>query len=1105
MKRLLTVVYTCLAGATILASTASCLVRADDGGQPVPKDEAQQWVRWVIPRPREVLLDRKVAAPVGQIAISVSPEAGLLEQRAAEELAAALGKQAGAPVHIGKGRQPRAALEIVLGTCTKEGKLAGRSVPGAQRLATLPCADQAYRIVPLDGRTLALVGVHPKGVYYAAKTLKQLVLAPFCRADRQGLLSIPMADVTDWPDLAERGLWGGGADGDADEDIEWLAERKMNLLEAHAELSIGKDGRGVATFPEQQLKRAERNAVALVPIIHHLEQLPPEIFVRYPELRAEGDPKAWRRVGNVYPACFSQPKAVALLADWLTCLAQHPSVTAVNIWLAENDVPCLCEKCKGVSSFLLQTQAALRAWESAKRTRPDLRLRILLTQGSFKSNAQILAAVPPEVEVIYYDGSRTYNASREPMIDPLLEDYAARGRWLGCYPQLMSSWRLVCPWSGPQFIKALMSEFVDKRLQCLCAYTAPSNRFYEFNVTAAAEWSWNAHGRSEREFALAWAARQGLSDPEQAADWAVTLGAVGWDVYGARVPMAWLNGGAGAAIRPGKRPVLGSGVFTYFRTPERFDEDLAACGCAMRLAQQLKAPALVEETRTIRGLVEMLKGVYLIADAAAAGKQMTPDQRQQATAGLAWAERGSRSAHDGLLAWGAAVAAECGSKTLNRHRNFRDAVACVERAMTDVSDAAAGVGVADLGRVYRAGRVGGWTTDDFATGPSQRKVWEVTKSMTEPGRYQVAFCHDSGGQTARIKRVALVGAPAGNPAQQTELSCDAHEGVTGREARNVAYELSLRQHDPQRRYFLVADLDGIARNASPDKSRCVGHAEMRKLRATDAQAESLRDKAWTWGYVIQGSLPGKVPFISDSGRAPFHGTSSCSLESGAELLGTPNVVFMNSNHDRNTLTPDCLDALGSRRRVLCALQHGQYADTARRVSALSKQYPQIVGGLIDDFRERTGPSKAITAAETKTIYEALKSANPALRLYLVRYTWQDQKELIPFLPYFDAINLWVWAAEEKPWRETIGAEIDRIRALTHKPILLGLFIHDYGGTGKAVPMNVLELQTNKAAELTRSGKIEGFVILQNGWFDHEDHREQVQWLRRRLDHLGTPE
>lgn len=44
---------------------------------------------------------------------------------------------------------------------------------------------------------------------------------------------------------------------------------------------------------------------------------------------------------------------------------------------------------------------------------------------------------------------------------------------------------------------------------------------------------------------------------------------------------------------------------------------------------------------------------------------------------------------------------------------------------------------------------------------------------------------------------------------------------------------------------------------------------------------SLIDQTWTWGYVIQGPLPGKVPFISESGSPPLDGVSSCSLETGA--------------------------------------------------------------------------------------------------------------------------------------------------------------------------------------------------------------------------------
>ncbi len=252
---------------------------------------------------------------------------------------------------------------------------------------------------------------------------------------------------------------------------------------------------------------------------------------------------------------------------------------------------------------------------------------------------------------------------------------------------------------------------------------------------------------------------------------------------------------------------------------------------------------------------------------------------------------------------------------------------------------------------------------------------------------------------------------------------------------------------------------------------------------------SLRDKAWTWGYVISGPLPGDVPFV---------GKCSCSLETAAQYIDTPGVVFMNSNHDRTTLTPEYLDPLAACDRVICGLQHGAYAETARQVSELSLTRPQIVGGLIDDYLDFHGPSKDMTPEQTREVYEGLRSANPALRLYVVRYTQQDQADLTPYLPFIDVINLWVWVGNTYDWQVRMLAELERIRNATDKPILLGLFLHDYGGTGGPIAMDVLELQFTRAIAFARSGLIEGFVILQSGWFDREDHRLQVQWVREYL-------
>lgn len=259
---------------------------------------------------------------------------------------------------------------------------------------------------------------------------------------------------------------------------------------------------------------------------------------------------------------------------------------------------------------------------------------------------------------------------------------------------------------------------------------------------------------------------------------------------------------------------------------------------------------------------------------------------------------------------------------------------------------------------------------------------------------------------------------------------------------------------------------------------------------------TLRDKAWIWGYVINGPVPGRVL------HAP-HDRSACSLETAVDYIGVPNVVFMNSDNNKETLAPEYLQPLAHCKQIICSLQHGAYVETAKKISQLSNTYSNLKGGLIDDFIDYHGPSKSMTVEETRAVHEALKSENPALRLSVVQYTWQDpaqdQALLRPYLPYLDVINLWVWVANQYDWNVKMNNYIEQLAARTGKPILLGLFLHDYGGTGGPMPMDILELQFKKAMGWAKSGLIEGFVMLQNGFFDHESHRPQIQWVKQYLD------
>jgi hypothetical protein len=820
-------------------------------------DQTKLSIAHVIPLPHEISIDRWTVAAASKITVVQTQDASPLERAAAEELADVLSKKTGAKINIaamaGNTGNADETFQIVLGLCDKDGKLflpypgrayqyVGQEMPGAAKLFTLPNADQAYRIVPLGDHTIALVGTTPQGVYYASKTMQQLLATGKAEKDKHAsqpsdvsepndtsdTIDIPMADVTDWPDLPERGLWGGNADN----DIEWMADRKFNHIESDAHIGVNSEGRGIASISQKLLDRAKSHGIKVVPIITHLEQLSAAIFTKNPELKAVGDYAAWRRLDpHASPVCFAQPKAEELIADWLICLGKQPDATDAIVWLSEENVSCQCEKCKTMNPYAQQTQVICRAWEKAKQLRPDFRLRILLTQGSYASNDKILEAVPKGVGVTYYSGLTTYDSSRKPMIYPLLEKFAAEGGWLGCYPQLTASWRIVFPWTGPQFIKARMSEFADKRLQSVVGYATPSNRFYEYNITAAAEWSWNAKGRNERDFSRSWAIQQRMADPEKFTDWATMLGPVGWDVHGGNAMLTWCYVGGKEQFKP-ENSRLGSGMFAYFATPEHFDKDLAICDRAMKLAEEMKSPALVEETRATRGLVKMHKGLYRLSQVIAAGEKMTQEERTQAADALALADEGSREIRVGLIAWANAVAPQLVPPRGFTTR-FADTVHCVDQVMSDVSATATAFGIHDARLANRIHTLGSWTIADFHSesqeqGLAQRKVWNADNFVTGPGRYDVTFLRDSRDYNVQIKQIRLVSTPIEDATQETELASDVHSGTASDQPKNT-YQLVLKALEPNRHYFVVADLVGIPADHPSQNTQPVGHAVIQQI------------------------------------------------------------------------------------------------------------------------------------------------------------------------------------------------------------------------------------------------------------------------------------
>ncbi|MEA3399988.1 MAG: glycoside hydrolase family 20 zincin-like fold domain-containing protein [Armatimonadota bacterium] len=623
--------------ALTLALSLPCVASAE-----LAPEAARAWLRHVVPLPQEVQLAAARTVPRGAVRV-IAPEAdaSAVARSAVAELRRAVGECHGAP---------QATIRLVLGGAS------------AQRLRDLPSPEQAYRVRSrASGRELVVAALQPPGLYYGAVTLAQLIDA---RAGGDSL-QLPVLTVTDWPDMPDRGLWGS----DNFLEVEWMARRKLNLIEQISWLHVTPDGRGEAHLKpgrEPMVELAPSLAMRPAPVILHLEQLSGKgLFEASPGLRAEG--------GAEGAICYSQPEIIDVLADWMVELGSLPGVGTIDVWMAENlhgQGGCQCEQCAAHNRSALEARIIVAAWRRARERVPHLGLRVMTSEETAGSNEAVIAELPPEVGLSYYHSLLTYTALERPMIPPLIAR-AAEDRWVAVVPSLVASVGLAQPFTGAQFVHSRMTEFISRGLSGWIGYATPRVKYAWFNVEAAAEWSWNASGRTPREFALSWAVRNGYSEPELFAEWAETLGPVTWDVYGSEWPAGMRRNHPGPVaelLREGELPELGEVKWGVFPAPwgdikseEQLRADVRAAGLALDLARRLDDPQFLQETLVARGYIEALAALHQLKLLAPDGR-IAPERRGEAARQFRRYLDALGQSGDALPLWADAVDPEEGAR-----------------------------------------------------------------------------------------------------------------------------------------------------------------------------------------------------------------------------------------------------------------------------------------------------------------------------------------------------------------------------------------------------------------------------------------------------------
>lgn len=586
----------------------------------VSPDELRSWTRHLIPLPQELAIEHKVVLKPDEVGIRLEPGAGDIGEHAAEELKTLFATKAGVEA-AGPG------FEIVIGRA--RGTEAGRDVSEEERrrLRSLPNRDQAYLIKPVGENRLVLAALEPRGLYYAVRTLHQL-LEPSLSPQT---VSIPLAKITDWPDLEERGVWNFPK---PEEWVPWMASLKLNFGKM-AETKVNPIERGKpgsVTLNMDLYESARLQGFEYQPFLTHFNFLHRfGLFRAYPELAGRGDEALTGRYfahkkGNQHRAPnAAHPLFRKLLAEWISDFARQ-GISEVSCWLSERPGGDDGLETTAIGQDVMEVRALLAAYEEARKEYPDFTIRVFLSTVPSGRYYRVIAEMPEDMKVERACATKIERVMRLPrdlFRNPMLDSYAAEGRWIASYDvpitanARVDTPEFMVPESSAHRVRDYVRQLIERKFRGaygMMAWADNGKATCGFNVHALAEYGWNLDGRSEQEFAIAWATREGYQDPEKVGEWADLMGPIEFDVYDSDFPIAYSWGKYVEMVRQRRRPYLGEGIFRYYSSAEDFDRKIAISDRALTIAETFESDYLANETRVVRSYVRLAKGLYEVAE-----------------------------------------------------------------------------------------------------------------------------------------------------------------------------------------------------------------------------------------------------------------------------------------------------------------------------------------------------------------------------------------------------------------------------------------------------------------------------------------------------------
>jgi hypothetical protein len=257
----------------------------------------------------------------------------------------------------------------------------------------------------------------------------------------------------------------------------------------------------------------------------------------------------------------------------------------------------------------------------------------------------------------------------------------------------------------------------------------------------------------------------------------------------------------------------------------------------------------------------------------------------------------------------------------------------------------------------------------------------------------------------------------------------------------------------------------------------------------------LRDKFWIWGQSPNAH--------HETGNNYYNlpGSNIMSPLEGAMYLGVNNCCRVVINNHPSPPFDQYSMALTSMREVVWSVlgasgSNGDGLDLDE-VLRQSEMFPNITGGVLDDFFTEEDSTPRMTLDELRYIRTKLQNNKRPLTLWMVLYDYQLSSPVQQYLDECDVITFWTWKGREL---RNLDKNFDIFKNVTHKKRrLAGCYMWDYGDC-KPLSRDDMKYQCEKYYKWLKRGDIEGIIFCSNCITGLG--LDTVEWTRNWIKEIG---